>query len=200
VGNLSAPSGENVGFTKLNADISRTQTLFEPWAGASVSLLALLTGQYSNDVVPQVEQFYLGGLRLNPGYYSGEVTGDSALAAYGELRLDDSWEAALIGRSFDIGAQFFGFWSWGETWNNWRSSRTAVSHRRWRGATEPRRAIPSSTWSACPASFSIRPARGSRRCSRMRFTGVSSRGSDTRIVLPGGLRADTRVSLSSRGK
>ncbi len=118
VGNLSAPSGEVVSFTKLNAEISRTQTLFEPWAGASVSLLALLAGQWSNDVLPQVEQFYLGGLRLNPGYYSGEVTGDSALAAYGELRLDDSWEGALLGRSFDIGAQLFGFWSWGETWNN----------------------------------------------------------------------------------
>ena len=66
VGNLSAPSGEVVSFTKLNAEISRTQTLFEPWAGASVSLLALLAGQWSNDVLPQVEQFYLGGLRLNP--------------------------------------------------------------------------------------------------------------------------------------
>jgi hemolysin activation/secretion protein len=118
IGNAAAPSGEDVGFTKLNAEISRTQTLFEPWAGASVSLLALLTGQWSNDVVPQVEQFYLGGLRLNPGYYSGEVTGDSALAAYGELRLDDSWEVSLLGRSFDIGAEPFGFWSWGETWNN----------------------------------------------------------------------------------
>jgi hemolysin activation/secretion protein len=117
IGNVAAPSGEDVGFTKLNAEISRTQTLFEPWAGASVSLLALLTGQWSNDVVPQVEQFYLGGLRLNPGYYSGEVTGDSALAAYGELRLDDSWEVSLLGRSFDIGAEPFGFWSWGETWN-----------------------------------------------------------------------------------
>jgi hemolysin activation/secretion protein len=118
IGNVAAPSGEVVGFTKLNAEISRTQALFEPWSGASVSLFGLLAGQWSDDVLPQVEQFYLGGLRLNPGYYSGEVTGDSALAAYGELRLDDSWEFSLLGRSFDIGAQLFGFGSWGETWNN----------------------------------------------------------------------------------
>lgn len=118
LGNVAAPSSQEVSFTKLNAEISRTQALFEPWAGASVSLLGLLAGQWSNDVLPQVEQFYLGGLRLNPGYYSGEVTGDSALAAYGELRLDDSWEVSLLGRSFDIGGQLFGFWSWGETWNN----------------------------------------------------------------------------------
>ena len=118
LGNGAASSGEVVSFTKLNAEISRTQTLFEPWAGASVSLLGLLAGQWSNDVLPEVEQFYLGGLRLNPGYYSGEVTGDSALAAYGELRLDDSWEVALLGHSFDLGGQLFGFWSWGETWNN----------------------------------------------------------------------------------
>ncbi len=126
VGNLTVPSGEVVSFTKVNAEISRTQALFEPWAGASVSLLGLLAGQWSNDVLPQVEQFYLGGLRLNPGYYSGEVTGDSALAAYGELRLDNSWEVPLLGRSFDIGAQLFGFWSWGETWNN---SALQTNHR-----------------------------------------------------------------------
>jgi hemolysin activation/secretion protein len=118
LGNGAASSGEVVSFTKVNAEISRTQTLFEPWAGASVSLLGLLAGQWSNDVLPQVEQFYLGGLRLNPGYYSGEVTGDTAVAAYGELRLDDTWELSLLGRSFDTGAQPFGFWSWGETWNN----------------------------------------------------------------------------------
>jgi hypothetical protein len=44
-----------VGFTKLNAEVGRTQALFEPWAGASVSLFGLLAGQWSNDVLPQVE-------------------------------------------------------------------------------------------------------------------------------------------------
>jgi hemolysin activation/secretion protein len=81
-------------------------------------MVPLWTSTLLSITSPQVEQFYLGGLRLNPGYYSGEVTGDSALAAYGELRLDDSWEVTLLGRSSDIGAQLFGFWSWGETWNN----------------------------------------------------------------------------------
>jgi len=118
VGNSGQPAPQAVNFTKINADISRTQALFEPWAGASVSLYGLLSGQYSNDVVPEVEQFYLGGLALNPGYYSGEVTGDSALAAYSEVRLQDSWHLSLRDHPFDIGAQLFGFWSWGETWNN----------------------------------------------------------------------------------
>jgi hemolysin activation/secretion protein len=117
-GNSATPSAEVVGFTKINAELSRTQTLFQPWPSATVSLFGLLSGQWSRDILPQVEQLYLGGLRLNPGYYSGQVTGDSALSVYGELRLDESRDVTLLGHSFDIGAQPFGFWSWGESWNN----------------------------------------------------------------------------------
>ena len=117
VGSTAPASNEAISFTKINAEISRTQTLFEPWNGADVSLLGLVAGQKSNQVLPQVEQFQLGGLQLNPGYYSGEVTGDSALAVYAELQLNDTWSIPLW-RHFDAATQFFGFWSWGETWNN----------------------------------------------------------------------------------
>ena len=117
VGNTAPASNAIAGFTKINAEISRTQTLFEPWNGADVSLLALVAGQQSNQVLPEVEQFQLGGLQLNPGYYSGEVTGDSALAFYTELQLNDTWSIP-IWHQFDAATQFFGFWSWGETWNN----------------------------------------------------------------------------------
>ena len=117
VGNSTPASSAIVDFTKINAEISRTQILFEPWNGADVSLLGLVAGQKSNQVLPEVEQFQLGGLQLNPGYYSGEVTGDSALAFYAELQLNEAWSIPLW-RQFDTAAQFFGFWSWGETWNN----------------------------------------------------------------------------------
>ena len=117
VGNSTSDSIAVVDFTKINAEISRTQILFEPWNGADISLLGLVAGQKSNQVLPEVEQFQLGGLQLNPGYYSGEVTGDSGLAFYAELQLNDTWNIP-IWRHFDAATQFFGFWSWGETWNN----------------------------------------------------------------------------------
>ena len=115
-GQAGAPPGETVSFTKINAEFGRIQTLFEPWTGATVLLSGLLSGQASGDRLPPSEQFQLGGLQLNPGYYSGQVTGDSALTLYTELRLDDSWSLPL-GRLFDVNSQIFGLWSWGETWN-----------------------------------------------------------------------------------
>jgi hemolysin activation/secretion protein len=79
---LTSPRlGEQTGFFKINFEASRTQTLFTPWEGASVGLMGLLTGQWSNNILPPAEQFYLGGARFTRGYYSGQVAGDKALAA-----------------------------------------------------------------------------------------------------------------------
>jgi hemolysin activation/secretion protein len=120
-GSPGARAGEAVSFTKLGAEISRTQTLFEPWGGASVAAVGLVAGQWSGDILPSVEQLYLGGLRLNPGYYSGEVTGDSGVGIYGELQLNDRWAVPLFGEPLDVAAQPFVFGSWGQTWNNTRA-------------------------------------------------------------------------------
>ena len=73
--------GEQTGFTKIAGELTRTQTLFSPWTGATVALKGLVTGQWSGVVLPAVEKFYLGGLVYTRGYYSGEVTGDKAVAA-----------------------------------------------------------------------------------------------------------------------
>jgi hemolysin activation/secretion protein len=45
VGNTTPAASAVTGFTKINAEMSRTQTLFEPWNGADVSLLALVAGK-----------------------------------------------------------------------------------------------------------------------------------------------------------
>ena len=118
--------GEQTGFTKFNFEASRTQTLFAPWEGASVGLMGLLTGQWSDNILPPAEQFYLGGSRFTRGYYAGQVPGDKALAATVELQLNTGFETTLFGKSFDISTQFYLFYDWGETWQNLSTDHAAM--------------------------------------------------------------------------
>jgi hemolysin activation/secretion protein len=117
---------EQNGFTKVNFEASRTQTLFAPWEGASVALMGLLAGQWSNAILPPAEQFYLGGARFTRGYYAGQVPGDKALAATAELQLNTGFETTLFGKSMDISTQFYAFYDWGETWQNLATDRAAM--------------------------------------------------------------------------
>jgi hemolysin activation/secretion protein len=110
--------GEDADFTKFDFDVSRTQTLFRPWQDASVALKGLLTGQWSDDILPPAEQFYLGGADFTRGYYSGEVIGDKALAATVELQLNTGFNMTAFGQALDINTQYYLFYDWGETWQN----------------------------------------------------------------------------------
>jgi hemolysin activation/secretion protein len=110
--------GADPGFTKLTMDVTRVQALFAPWAGALLSLQTTLAGQWSNDVLPQAEKYYLGGARLGRGYYAGQLTGDSAFAASVELQLAMPWEAALLGRSVAVNPMVYAFYDYGRVWQN----------------------------------------------------------------------------------
>ena len=109
---------ERTDFTKINFEFSRTQTLFSPWEGATVALMALVTGQWSSDILPPAEQFYLGGNRFTRGYYAGQVPGDKALAATAELQLNTSFSAPFLRDDGDVPTQLYVFYDWGETWQN----------------------------------------------------------------------------------
>ncbi len=122
---LPGRPNERVGFTKVVADLSRTQTLFSPWPGASVALKARLTGQVTADVLPPAEKFFMGGSDLNRGFYAGEVTGDNALAGSLELQLNTGWDFSVYGRPLPITAQFYVFYDRGETWENQSSDPSA---------------------------------------------------------------------------
>ncbi len=115
---LAPRTNEKTDFTKVNFEISRTQTLFSPWEGATVSLMGLLTGQWSNDILPPAEQFYLGGARFTRGYYAGQIPGDKALATTVELQLNTGTDLSVFGFSADISTQFYLFYDWGQTWQN----------------------------------------------------------------------------------
>ena len=116
-------AGERTDFTKVDAEISRTQTLYQPWEAGVVALVGTLAGQYSGDVLPPAEQFFLGGSRFNRGYYSGQVTGDSALVGSLELQLTTpitlpSFVPRFDVPHFDTTAQFYAFYDYGETWQS----------------------------------------------------------------------------------
>lgn len=111
-------AGENLDFFKLDVAVERTQTLFSPWRGASVALQGRFGGQFSPDVLPSSEEFYLGGSRIAQGYYAGQVTGDNALYASAELQLNAPVSLAALGRRFTVGSQFYGFYDYGENWQN----------------------------------------------------------------------------------
>jgi hemolysin activation/secretion protein len=124
--NPTARVGERTDFFKFNFEATRTQTLFVPWDGASVGLMGLFTGQWSNDILPPSEQFYLGGSQYTRGYYSGQVPGDKALAATVELQLNTGFETTLFSKSFSIAQQFYLFYDWGETWQNQSADHAAM--------------------------------------------------------------------------
>ncbi len=118
-GATNAPRvGERTDFFKVNFELQRTQTLFYPFPNTSVALMGLLVGQISPDILPPEEQFYLGGSSYTRGYYSGQVTGDKALAATAELQLDTGFNLTRFGLSENVSTQFYLFYDWGETWQN----------------------------------------------------------------------------------
>ncbi|MDP3418224.1 ShlB/FhaC/HecB family hemolysin secretion/activation protein [Falsiroseomonas sp.] len=114
----AARLGAQVDFTKLAFEVSRRQALFQPWAGADVALVGTLAGQWSDDILPLSEKFYLGGARLGRGFYAGEVTGDRALAASAELQLTTSFETEAWGTPLRLLPTFYAFYDHGKTWEN----------------------------------------------------------------------------------
>lgn len=114
----SGRQGAHYDFTKLNGELSRDQTLFALGDDTSITFYTLAAGQWSSSVLPSAEQFLLGGMRFTRGFYSGEVAGDNAVALTGELRLNTRFTAQAFGTAIDLGTQFYGFYDWGQTFQN----------------------------------------------------------------------------------
>jgi hemolysin activation/secretion protein len=109
--------GEKIDFTKFSGQVSRNQTLFEPYTDATVAFVGAIGGQYTNDLLPPSEEYYLGGPTFNRGYYYGQVSGDKALTISSELRLNTP--IRLSDKiPFELRAQFYVFYDWGAVWQN----------------------------------------------------------------------------------
>ena len=119
--------GSRTDFFKMNAEISRSQMLFRPFDNATVTLFGLVAGQVSDSVLPPEEKFFLGGIRYNRGFYSGEVTGDNALTTAVELQLNLSFPVTVFDFTAPVSSQFYIFHDYGETFGN-QSSDLNVNH------------------------------------------------------------------------
>ena len=110
--------GSRTDFLKASAEVSRSQVLFSPYQDAVLELYAMASGQVSNSVLPPAEKFFLGGIRMNRGFYAGEVTGDNAVSTSVELRLNTGFPWEPYGQPLFVKTQFYLFNDWGETWEN----------------------------------------------------------------------------------
>jgi hemolysin activation/secretion protein len=116
--------GSDFGFTKITGEYQRTQPIFT-YRDMLFSLQGTVAGQWSNDILPVSEKFFLGGTRLGRGFYAGQVSGDSAYGFTAEAQLD-----FLNMRSFTIApgggsarelrpaAQLYMFYDTGRTYEN----------------------------------------------------------------------------------
>ena len=116
----AAREHENPDFIKASGEFSRSQTLFQPWSDSSVALFGLLAWQGTGDILPPSEKFFLGGLRLNRGYYSGQVTGDNGVSTSVELQLSIGTAFSVFGLPITAAPQLYGFYDWGYAWQNQR--------------------------------------------------------------------------------
>jgi hemolysin activation/secretion protein len=95
-------------FLKVNATASRTQYLNDRF-----SLFALVTGQYSGDVLLASEVFTFGGPFLGRGYDLAQFTSDKAVAGTVELRMDTNPNLPFYKQ-----AQYYIFYDAGKFWNS----------------------------------------------------------------------------------
>lgn len=84
--------GSEFDFTKYTGDYQRVQPIWSPFEGAMFNFQAYVTGQWSSNILPNAEKYYLGGSRLGRGFYSGQVTGDWGYGYALELQLDIAYE------------------------------------------------------------------------------------------------------------
>ena len=116
--------GSDFGFTKLTGEYQRTQPIFG-YRNMLFSLQGTIAGQWSNDVLPVSEKFFLGGARLGRGFYAGQVSGDSAYGFTAEAQLDFLSLPSFTmspgnGRAMELrpNVQLYMFYDTGRTYEN----------------------------------------------------------------------------------
>lgn len=110
--NSDARVVDRVDFFKLSGEVTRVQNLFS-FGSNTVAFKGSVGGQWSNDVLPPIEEYLLGGTRYGRGFFAGEVIGDNALGVTAELQLNTALE-----RPIPLGLQPYVFYDTGYTWSN----------------------------------------------------------------------------------
>lgn len=113
-------------YFKINGELSRLQGLYSD-EDFSLNLFVSGAAQFTNNILPPSEKYFLGGERLGRGYYAGQVTGDRAIAASIELQLSfaipyndvqpSSAPSSVAGRVRGLPLQLYAFYDYGKAWN-----------------------------------------------------------------------------------
>jgi hemolysin activation/secretion protein len=106
---LPARVGNVIDFAKLTGELTRVQNLFDI-GDFQFALKLSIAGQYTKDILPPNEKFFLGGTRYGRGFFSGEITGDRAIGESAELQINTNIESLL-----NAGLQYYIFYDTGRT-------------------------------------------------------------------------------------
>ncbi len=121
----SSRAGAQDSYTRLTAELTRSQPLAELAEDLALGVQFNLAGQWSSDVLPPAEKFLLGGARITRGYYSGQASGDSGWAAGAELQLDRGFDLPAAGPvpAIRLQAQGYLFYDHGRATQNLAAER-----------------------------------------------------------------------------
>jgi len=118
--------GAEPSYFKVNGDVSRLQGLYSD-EDFTLNLFVSGAAQFTNNMLPPSEKYFIGGERLGRGYYAGQVTGDRAIAASIELQLSfavpfsdvqpSSAPSSVAGRARGLPLQLYAFYDYGKAWN-----------------------------------------------------------------------------------
>lgn len=117
---LTPRVGMHNDFAKLTSEFTRVQDLFQV-EDYQFALKESVGGQYTDEILPPTEKFFLGGTRFGRGFFSGEVTGDRAFANSTELQVNTAIEVP-----WHIGLQPYLFYDVGFGWD---LDATRASHK-----------------------------------------------------------------------
>ena len=117
--NAALPPRPNnqIDFTKLTGELTRVQNLFT-FGNVGTALKLSIGGQYTGDILPPSEKFYLGGNRFGRGFWYGQITGDRAIGSTVELQVNTGFtDVPILAPDHRLDVQFYGFWDTGFSYN-----------------------------------------------------------------------------------
>ena len=119
----------------------------------NTALKTSIGGQYTTDVLPPSEKFFLGGTRFGRGFYYGQVTGDRAIGSSVELQFNTQFsDLPLVNSDYQVPLQFYSFWDYGHSYNVQNPAIPTARSSRWVGGSlGPRRGGSSSEPRGCVA-------------------------------------------------
>jgi hemolysin activation/secretion protein len=112
----AARLGERRDFSKATFNFSRSQYL-GAWATDSLGLYLAVGGQVADSVLPPSEKFFLGGTQFGRGFYSGELSGDDAIAGTIEVQWNMPRTLPSYAYALPLDLQFYGFYDGGQVWD-----------------------------------------------------------------------------------